>query len=102
MTERVNRVPYRAAGYFALAQSASSGLRGTKTTSTGETLSNPLKTVTYRYGKDGKTGWNKLLTGVDLDGNGTYGTGETITYDAIGNPSRKDKGSVLCSEINQY
>ena len=54
---------------------------------TAETLSNPIKTVTYQYGKDGKTGWNKLLTGVDLDGNGTYGTGETITYDAIGNPT---------------
>ena len=53
---------------------------------TTETLGTATKTVTYRYGKDGKTGWNNLLTGVDLNGNGTYSTSETISYDAIGNP----------------
>ncbi|MBQ8767460.1 MAG: DNRLRE domain-containing protein, partial [Clostridia bacterium] len=46
-----------------------------------------IKDVTYRYGNDGKTGWNNLLTGVDLDGNGSYSSNETISYDAIGNPT---------------
>ena len=45
------------------------------------------KTINYRYGNDGKTGWNNLLTGVDLSGNGAYETAETISYDAIGNPT---------------
>ena len=39
------------------------------------------------YGNDGKTGWSNLLTGVDLSDNGTYETAETISYDAIGNPT---------------
>ena len=71
---------------------------------TAETLSNPIKTVTYQYGNDGKNGWNKLLTGVDLDGNGSYGTGETITYDAIGNPTSY-LGATLTwfgRELNSY
>ena len=46
-----------------------------------------IKDVTYRYGKDGKSGWNNLLTGVDFDGNGSYSSTETISYDAIGNPT---------------
>lgn len=46
-----------------------------------------IKDVTYRYGKDGKSGWNNLLTGVDLNGNGSYSSNETISYDAIGNPT---------------
>ncbi len=45
------------------------------------------KTINYRYGNDGKTGWNNLLTGVDLSGNGAYESTETISYDAIGNPT---------------
>ena len=45
------------------------------------------KTIDYRYDDDGKTGWSKLLTGVDLSDNGTYETAETISYDAIGNPT---------------
>jgi RHS repeat-associated protein len=43
--------------------------------------------IIYRYGNDGKSGWNNLLTGVDFDGNGSYSSTETITYDAIGNPT---------------
>ena len=46
-----------------------------------------LKNVTYRYGNDGKSGWNNLLTGVDLNGNGSFSSSETISYDAIGNPT---------------
>lgn len=45
------------------------------------------KTINYRYGNDGKTSWNNLLTGVDLDGNGSYSSAETISYDNIGNPT---------------
>ena len=45
------------------------------------------KTIAYGYGKDGKSGWNNLLTSVDLNGNGTTDSGETITYDKIGNPT---------------
>ncbi len=51
---------------------------GTPTTAT--------KTVAYGYGKDGKTGWNNLLTSVDIDGDGV-GENDTITYDKIGNPT---------------
>jgi len=52
-----------------------------------EALETPSKTVAYTYGKDGKNGWNNLLVGVDSDGDGTLGDTETITYDAIGNPT---------------
>ena len=41
-------------------------------------LGTALSTVNYTYSNDGKNGWNKLLTAV---GN------ETVTYDAIGNPT---------------
>ena len=44
-------------------------------------------TINYRYDKNGKTGWNNLLTGVDFSGNGSYETAETISYDNIGNPT---------------
>ncbi len=47
----------------------------------------PTKTVTYYYGKDGKTGWNYLLTSVDLNGNGAIDNTEKISYDSIGNPT---------------
>ena len=46
------------------------------------------KTINYRYDKNGKTGWNNLLTGVDFSSNGTYETAETISYDNIGNPTK--------------
>ena len=46
-----------------------------------------IKNVKYRYGNDGKSGWNNLLTGVDLNGNGSYSSSETISYDTIGNPT---------------
>ena len=45
------------------------------------------KTINYRYGNDGKSSWNNLLTGVDLSDNGAYESTETISYDAIGNPT---------------
>ena len=59
------------------------------------TLSTATKTVTYDYGQendttadDDGTGWNNILLGVDLNGNGTYETDEKISYDAIGNPEK--------------
>ncbi len=58
-------------------------------------LSTATKTVTYDYGQendtttdDDGTGWNNILLGVDLNGNGTYETDEKISYDAIGNPEK--------------
>ena len=51
------------------------------------TLSDATKTVAYTYGKDGKNGWNNLLVGVDLDGDGALADSERISYDAIGNPT---------------
>lgn len=54
------------------------------TTGTVGTLT---KNVTYKYGNDGKSGWNNLLTGVDFNGNGSYSSTETTSYDAIGNPT---------------
>ena len=52
------------------------------------------KTITYDYDNDGKSGWNNLLVGVNLDGNFTdkgkpvYDEAtETIKYDSIGNPT---------------
>ncbi len=34
-----------------------------------------------------KSGWNNLLVGVDLNGNGVYtDSGKAIAYDNIGNP----------------
>ena len=48
---------------------------------------NSNKTINYSYGNNGKTGWNNLLTGVDLSGNGVYESNETISYDNIGNPT---------------
>ncbi len=51
------------------------------------TVGTPTDSITYRYGNDGKSGWNNLLTGVDLNGNGSYSSNETISYDAIGNPT---------------
>ena len=44
------------------------------------------KVIEYTYSNDGKSGWNNLLTSVDLNGNGTVSSSETISYDAIGNP----------------
>ena len=41
-------------------------------------LGTALSTVNYTYSNDGKNGWNKLLTAVG---------DETVTYDAIGNPT---------------
>ncbi|MBR4286128.1 MAG: hypothetical protein IKT55_00320 [Clostridia bacterium] len=59
------------------------------------TLSTATKTVTYDYGQendkttdDDGTGWNNILLGVDLNGNGTYEDSEKISYDAIGNPEK--------------
>ena len=52
-----------------------------------ESSANGTKTINYRYGNDGKTGWNNLLIGVDFSGNGAYESTETISYDAIGNPT---------------
>ncbi len=59
------------------------------------TLSTSTKTITYNYGEktettpDGEvTSWNNILFGVDLNGNSTYEDAETITYDAIGNPTK--------------
>ncbi len=62
------------------------------TYSTADTLSTPTKTVTYRYGNDNKSGWDRLLTDVNLDGsyddngNPSYSPDEKITYNGIGNP----------------
>ena len=58
----------------------------TYTYTTNDSPGTATKTVKYRYGNDGKSGWNNLLTGVDLSGNNYFGTTETITYDEIGNP----------------
>ena len=41
--------------------------------------------IDYQYAKS--YGWNKSLTGVDLDGDGTFSATETIEYDKIGNPT---------------
>lgn len=59
----------------------------TEYTYTTGTLGTATKEITYRYGTDADTGWKNLLTGVDLNGNGTYSTSETIDYDEIGNPT---------------
>lgn len=45
------------------------------------------KTIDYHYGDDDKNGWSKLLIGVDFNHSGTCEAGETISYDAIGNPT---------------
>ena len=59
-------------------------------TAAGTTPSSPTKTIKYIYGNDGKSGWNNLLTGVDLNGNNSVvaSENETITYDKIGNPTK--------------
>ncbi len=49
-------------------------------------LGTASKTIAYTYSNDNKSGWNNLLTSVDLNGNGTIASNETISYDAIGNP----------------
>ncbi len=49
-------------------------------------LGTASKTIAYTYSDDNKSGWNNLLTSVDLNGNGTLSSNETISYDAIGNP----------------
>ena len=54
---------------------------------TTEALEEEERTIAYTYGKDGKNGWNNLLVGVDLDANGELSAEESITYDAIGNPT---------------
>ena len=51
------------------------------------TVGTANKTVTYGYGNDGKTGWKNLLVSVDGNGNGTTDSGESISYDSIGNPT---------------
>ncbi len=74
---------------------------------------NVSKTIKYRYGNDGNDGWNKLLTGVDLSGNDAFESAETISYDAIGNPTsylgaslswygRQLKSSTKGSTSNSY
>ncbi len=50
-------------------------------------MENEEKTIAYTYSNDSKNGWNKLLVGVDLDANGELSAEESITYDAIGNPT---------------
>ena len=52
-----------------------------------DTLDTLIKEIDYTYTKDGKTGWNNLLTSVDLDGDKTVDTNEIISYDEIGNPT---------------
>ncbi len=74
-------------------------------------LSTATKTVTYDYGQendtttdDDGTGWNNILLGVDLNGNGTYETDEKISYDAIGNPEKYLGNDLLwtCRELYRY
>ncbi|MBO5065079.1 MAG: RHS repeat-associated core domain-containing protein, partial [Clostridia bacterium] len=57
----------------------------TERTTNTNTSAQIVRTINYEYGKDGKTGWNYLLTGYDTDGNGVD-ENEKISYDDIGNP----------------
>ena len=58
-----------------------------------------VKSIDYKYFSDltsddeefadyvNNTGWNKLLIGVDINGNGSFANNERIVYDSIGNPT---------------
>lgn len=48
-------------------------------------LSYTCPIINYEYGKDGKDGWNYLLTGYDANRSGIVDENEKISYDKIGN-----------------
>ncbi len=69
-----------------------------KNVSSNENADVTTQTISYRYGKDSKNGWNNLLVGVDLNGDGSYNeAAEAISYDEIGNPT-----SYFGSELDWY
>ncbi len=103
-TDVDNALPYRSYTYDALGQlTRENNVTDNKTTvfsydglgnilskqeyayTTGS-LGTANKTIEYNYSNDSKSGWNNLLTSVDLNGDGTVSSSETISYDAIGNP----------------
>ncbi|MGN0501587.1 MAG: hypothetical protein ACI4HN_01545, partial [Ruminococcus sp.] len=103
-TDIVNALPYRSYTYDALGQlTRENNVTDNKTTvfsydglgnilskeeysyTTGS-LGTANKTIEYTYSDNNKSGWNNLLTSVDLDGDGTISTNETIGYDEVGNP----------------
>lgn len=57
----------------------------TETVTNPNTNSKVVGTIYYEYGKDGKDGWNYLLTGYNTNGGGVD-ENEKISYDNIGNP----------------
>ncbi len=88
---KLNNAAYRDYTYDTLGQltqeKRTNGTAVVTTSYTYDDLGNILsqtgaKNISYTYGNGGKTGWNKLLTSVTVNG-----AVQNITYDNIGNPT---------------